>query len=184
VVLVGVDYISAEQFGAAARGRTRFCWAAGFPIVEGLDLRPVQAGDYELIVLPLKVRGHEGAPARAIMRRADMKRILLSVVALIYGSSATPAFKVVAFYTAKEDPAHISFVKRSAARGFRQWRRDTISPSIPHPIGTTSIPTFLAAFRSWCFWIRAPNQRPSAPRSSRTWSMAGPGWAFISPALR
>jgi len=40
----------------------------GIPIVEGLDLRPVQAGDYDVIVLPLKVRGHEGAPARAIMR--------------------------------------------------------------------------------------------------------------------
>jgi arylformamidase len=39
-------------------------------VVEGLDLRPVQAGNYDLIVLPLKVRGHEGAPARAIMRRA------------------------------------------------------------------------------------------------------------------
>ena len=26
-------------------------------------------GDYDLIVLPLKVRGHEGAPARAILRK-------------------------------------------------------------------------------------------------------------------
>ena len=35
----------------------------------GITLRPVQAGDYDLIVLPLKVRGHEGAPARAILRK-------------------------------------------------------------------------------------------------------------------
>jgi hypothetical protein len=34
-----------------------------------MDLRAVEAGDYDLIVLPLEVRGHEGAPARAIMRR-------------------------------------------------------------------------------------------------------------------
>ncbi len=69
VVLVGVDYISAEQFGAPAPATHRILLGRGIPIVEGLDLRPVQAGDYEVIVLPLKVRGHEGAPARAIMRR-------------------------------------------------------------------------------------------------------------------
>jgi len=68
VVLVGVDYISAEQFGAAAPRTHQILLGRGIPIVEGLDLRPVQAGDYDVIVLPLKVRGHEGAPARAIMR--------------------------------------------------------------------------------------------------------------------
>ena len=69
VVLVGVDYISAEQFGAAAPRTHRILLGKGIPIVEGLDLRPAQAGDYDLIVLPLKVRGHEGTPARAIVRR-------------------------------------------------------------------------------------------------------------------
>jgi arylformamidase len=70
VVLVGVDYISAEQFGAAAPRTHQILLGRGIPIVEGLDLRPVQAGDYDVIVLPIKVRGHEGAPARAIMRKA------------------------------------------------------------------------------------------------------------------
>ena len=69
VVLVGVDYISAEQFGAPAPRTHQILLGRGIPIVEGLDLRPVQAGDYDLIVLPLKVRGHEGAPARAILRK-------------------------------------------------------------------------------------------------------------------
>jgi arylformamidase len=69
VVLVGVDYISAEQFGAPAPRTHQILLGHGIPIVEGLDLRPVQAGDYDLIVLPLKVRGHEGAPARAILRK-------------------------------------------------------------------------------------------------------------------
>ena len=69
VVLVGVDYISAEQFGAPAPRTHQILLGHGIPIVEGLDLRAVQAGDYELIVLPLKVRGHEGAPARAIVRK-------------------------------------------------------------------------------------------------------------------
>jgi len=69
VLLVGVDYISAEQFGAAAPLTHQILLGRGIPIVEGLDLRPVQAGDYDVIVLPLKVAGHEGAPARAIVRK-------------------------------------------------------------------------------------------------------------------
>ena len=69
VVLVGVDYISAEQFGAAAPRTHQILLGRGIPIVEGLDLRPAPAGDYDVIVLPLKVRGHEGAPARAIVRK-------------------------------------------------------------------------------------------------------------------
>ncbi len=70
VVLVGVDYISAEQFGAPAPRTHQILLGRGIPIVEGLDLRSVQAGDYDVIVLPLKVRGHEAAPARAILRKS------------------------------------------------------------------------------------------------------------------
>jgi len=69
VVQPRVDYISAEQFGAPAPRTHQILLGRGIPIVEGLDLRPVQAGDYDLVVLPLKVRGHEGAPARAIVRK-------------------------------------------------------------------------------------------------------------------
>ena len=71
IVLAGVDYISAEQFGAPAPRTHQILLGRGIPIVEGLDLRPVQPGDYDLIILPLKVRGHEGAPARAILRKLD-----------------------------------------------------------------------------------------------------------------
>lgn len=68
VKLVGVDYISAEQFGAPAPRTHRILLGRGTPIVEGLDLSEAPAGDYDMIVLPLKVRGHEAAPARAILR--------------------------------------------------------------------------------------------------------------------
>jgi arylformamidase len=69
VKLVGVDYISAEQFGAPAARTHRILLGRGIPIVEGLDLSEAPAGDYDLIVLPIKVRGHEAAPARAILRK-------------------------------------------------------------------------------------------------------------------
>jgi len=70
VKLVGIDYISAEQFGAPAGPLThRILLGKGIPIVEGLSLAGVSAGDYDLVVLPIKVGGHEGAPARAVMRK-------------------------------------------------------------------------------------------------------------------
>jgi arylformamidase len=68
VKLVGIDYISAEQFGAPAPRTHQILLGKGIPIVEGLALAPVAAGDYDLIVLPIKVGGHEGAPARAVLR--------------------------------------------------------------------------------------------------------------------
>ena len=69
VILVGIDYISAEQFGAPAPMTHRILLGKGIPIVEGLMLDRITGGDYDLIVLPMKVGGHEGAPARAVLRR-------------------------------------------------------------------------------------------------------------------
>ena len=69
VQLVGIDYISAEQFAAPAPRTHQILLGRGIPIVEGLALGAVTPGDYDLIVLPIKVAGHEGAPARAIMRK-------------------------------------------------------------------------------------------------------------------
>jgi arylformamidase len=69
VQLVGIDYISAEQFGAPAPRTHQILLGKGIPIVEGLALGVVPAGDYDLVVLPIKVAGHEGAPARAILRK-------------------------------------------------------------------------------------------------------------------
>ena len=42
---------------------------AGVVILEGLDLRDVEPGRYELICLPLLIPGADGAPARALLRR-------------------------------------------------------------------------------------------------------------------
>ncbi|MBC7844763.1 MAG: cyclase family protein [Gemmatimonadaceae bacterium] len=70
IKLVGVDYISAEQFAAPAPLAHRALLGKGIPIVEGLDLRNAPAGDYDVVILPIKVAGHEGAPARAILRSA------------------------------------------------------------------------------------------------------------------
>jgi arylformamidase len=36
-------------------------------VIEGLDLRGVDHGEYFLVCLPLKVAGSDGAPARAVL---------------------------------------------------------------------------------------------------------------------
>jgi arylformamidase len=68
VVLVGVDYISAEQFGAPEPRTHRTLLGAGIPIVEGVMLQEVKPGDYELMLLPMRVIGHEAASARALIK--------------------------------------------------------------------------------------------------------------------
>ncbi len=47
----------------------RVLLAAGIWIIEGLDLAGVEPGEYELICLPLKIAGADGAPARAVLRK-------------------------------------------------------------------------------------------------------------------
>ena len=68
VELVGIDYLSIEQYGAPPRTQV-ILLSKGIAVVEGLDLRQVSAGEYDLTVLPLKILGHEAAPARAVLRR-------------------------------------------------------------------------------------------------------------------
>ena len=70
VVLVGIDYLSVEKFGSSDFATHIALLEREVVIVEGLDLRAVPAGDYELICLPLKLVSEtgDGAPARVILR--------------------------------------------------------------------------------------------------------------------
>jgi arylformamidase len=66
--LVGTDFLSIEQHGAPGHPTHVTLLKAGTIILEGLDLSHVDPGAYELFVLPLKILGGDGAPARAILR--------------------------------------------------------------------------------------------------------------------
>lgn len=66
--LVGTDFLSIEQKGTPGHPTHVALLEAGVIIVEGLDLSAVSPGAYELAVLPLKIMGGDGAPARAILR--------------------------------------------------------------------------------------------------------------------
>lgn len=67
VKLVGVDYFSIEQFHSGHHRSHLTLLKAGVVIVEGLDLSLPPLGPYDLRVLPLRLAGLDGAPARAVL---------------------------------------------------------------------------------------------------------------------
>ena len=67
IKLVGIDYLSIQMFKDDEPMTHRVLLEGGVIILEGLDLRKVSPGDYNLICLPIKLAGSEGAPARAIL---------------------------------------------------------------------------------------------------------------------
>lgn len=65
---VGIDYLSIGQ-GDPGPATHRELLKAGVCIIEGLNLSQAQAGEYELVCLPINIRDGDGAPARALLRR-------------------------------------------------------------------------------------------------------------------
>jgi arylformamidase len=66
--LVGIDYLSIEAWHSPGHPVHRRLLGAGVVILEGLDLAQVEPGTFELVCLPLPVRGIDGAPCRAVLR--------------------------------------------------------------------------------------------------------------------
>jgi arylformamidase len=68
VKLIGIDTPSVDVFAAKDLPAHHACLEHGIVILEGLVLRDVPAGNYELIALPLKLVGFDGSPVRAVLR--------------------------------------------------------------------------------------------------------------------
>jgi arylformamidase len=69
--LIGIDYLSVQRFYDDSRTH-QILLGADIIALEGLNLTGINAGFYELICLPLKLVGAEGAPARAILRQMPL----------------------------------------------------------------------------------------------------------------
>ena len=65
---VGVDYLSVGGYFRDGQETHQTLLRAGVWIIEGLNLGAVQPGVYDLICLPLRIAGSDGAPARAVLR--------------------------------------------------------------------------------------------------------------------
>ena len=70
VRLIGMDYLSV---GSAAENVAthKLLLGAGVVLLETLDLSAIRPGAYQLIALPLKLAGLDGAPARAVLLEPD-----------------------------------------------------------------------------------------------------------------
>jgi arylformamidase len=71
VKLVGIDTPSVD-FESSKELKSHAVFArTGMAILEGIDLRGVKDGTYELIALPLRLAGADASPVRAILRRPN-----------------------------------------------------------------------------------------------------------------
>lgn len=68
VMTVGVDYLSIGGFEKDGVETHQIMLGAGIWVIEGLDLSKVKPGSYDLICLPLKIIGADGAPCRVVLR--------------------------------------------------------------------------------------------------------------------
>jgi arylformamidase len=67
VRLVGIDYLSIDKFRSPEHPSHFVLLKKNIPIIEGLNLNAVPAGEYTLVALPLNLQGVDGAPARVIL---------------------------------------------------------------------------------------------------------------------
>jgi len=70
VKVLGVDYLSVEEFRKPGAPAHHILLGGGTIVIEGLNLRDVEPGIYELFCLPLRVVGADGAPARVVLRQS------------------------------------------------------------------------------------------------------------------
>ncbi|MBK8092124.1 MAG: cyclase family protein [Verrucomicrobiaceae bacterium] len=68
VMTVGVDYLSIGGYGKDVVETHRIMLGAGIWVIEGLDLSQIRPGSYDMICLPLKIAGADGAPCRVVLR--------------------------------------------------------------------------------------------------------------------
>jgi arylformamidase len=70
VKVVGIDYLSVEEFKKPGAPAHHVLLGGGTIVIEGLNLRDVEPGVYDLVCLPLRIVGSDGAPARVVLRRS------------------------------------------------------------------------------------------------------------------
>ena len=68
IKVVGVDYLSVEEFKKPGAPAHKALLGSDTIIIEGLNLADVVPGDYDMVCLPLRVVDADGAPARVVLQ--------------------------------------------------------------------------------------------------------------------
>jgi arylformamidase len=71
VRLIGLDIPSVDTLTSTGMPMHHVVDRAGLFILENLDLQGVAAGIYDLIALPLRIKGADGSPIRAVLQTRD-----------------------------------------------------------------------------------------------------------------
>lgn len=69
VFTVGIDTPSVDLFDSQKLESHQMALRYNISLLEGLDLKEVPEGIYELIALPLKLKGFDASPVRAVLRK-------------------------------------------------------------------------------------------------------------------
>jgi arylformamidase len=69
--LIGIDYLSIESFDTSDYPVHRILLSQGVVLLEGIVLKHVPPGVYELICAPLKIIQGDGAPARVFLKKPE-----------------------------------------------------------------------------------------------------------------
>ncbi|MDD1779132.1 MAG: cyclase family protein [Candidatus Helarchaeota archaeon] len=67
VKAVGIDYLSIEKFKSKSHPTHTTLLTNGIVILEGINLKDITPGEYFLFFMPLKLKGADGSPVRAVL---------------------------------------------------------------------------------------------------------------------
>jgi len=71
VLTVGIDFLTIDANDPDYPAHYALL-GAGIVIIEGINLCDVEAGEYEMIALPIKIAGGDGAPTRVLLKKRDV----------------------------------------------------------------------------------------------------------------
>jgi arylformamidase len=69
---LGIDYLSVEAFRSPGHRVHHMLLGEGIILVEGLDLSNADEGEYFITFFPLKIKGVEASPVRAVLMKFDV----------------------------------------------------------------------------------------------------------------
>ena len=72
IAALGFDYLSPDAYGNPDYPCHQLLLGIGAVIIEGLNLSDIVEGEYEIVALPLKIAGGDGAPARVLLKRISV----------------------------------------------------------------------------------------------------------------
>lgn len=69
IELLGIDYLSIQKYGRENNSVHTLMLGRNVVILENIDLSRIDEGEYELFAFPIKIKGVESSPVRAVLKK-------------------------------------------------------------------------------------------------------------------